>query len=822
MLNIVKYRKTVKKIKIKLFTSIIKKVSLSLSKVVLLVLTILFYSKSNAQITLVPMPTSVVESNAILFIKPDAPIYFTYKKQNGDGGIALFKKYLTAEFGITKFIDNAIIKRMDLNVNINITFDQNQKTDAYQLEVKNRSIKIIGNEKGVFYALETLKQLMVKKEKFITIQNCVIKDEPRFAYRGMHLDVSRHFFSVNYVKKYIDYLAAYKFNTFHWHLTDDQGWRIEIKKYPNLTKVGGCRDRTLIGRYGSGKYDNEKYCGYYTQKQIKEIVQYATSRYIAVIPEIEMPGHSTAALASYPALGCTKGPYKTMDTWGVLDDVYCAGNDSTFTFLQNVLEEVIPLFPAAYIHIGGDECPKERWRKCVACQKRIKDNNLKDEDALQSYFIQRIEKFLNSKGKKIIGWDEILEGGLAANATVMSWRGEAGGIEAAKQGHDVIMTPGSHCYLDHSQTRNEDSLTIGSYLPLDKIYNYEPIPAVLTAEEAKHVLGAQGNVWTEYIANEKKLEYMIFPRMIALSEALWTSKENKNWASFEKRLPILLQRLDSKKINYSKAYYDLVLKVNPWKDYDGLAVEIHRKKIPNTYFLDDNGTNKDSVLKVNLMNTGFLKPNNKPTTIVTHLVYEKDVDDFIKNYKYGNPPMKMGQDEIAKAVNKITSIKQEFYFNKATGKKITISTNPTDPYVGDGAFTLVNGIQNTKGMGKSTEFLGFSGKDVEVTIDFEKDVEISTIKVHCLNKNNSWIYLPSNIEVTPIPYIDEKISTKHAPLESTSKKITDDKNIQTITLPSPTTCRSVRIFIKNYGTIPAGNAGEGKPAWLFIDEIEVD
>ncbi len=811
-----------KKIKTTLSTSIKKKISLSLSKVVLLTFIILCWGKSNAQITLVPMPTSIVESNAILFLKQDAPIYFTFKKQNGDGGIALFKKYLTAEYGITKFINNAIMKRMDLNVNINIAFDQNQKTDAYQLEVKNRSIKIIGNEKGVFYAFETLKQLLVRKEKFITIQNCVIKDEPRFAYRGMHLDVSRHFWSVDYVKKYIDYLAAYKFNTFHWHLTDDQGWRIEIKKYPNLTKVGGCRDRTLIGRYGSGNYDNEKYCGYYTQSQIKEIVQYATSRYITVIPEIEMPGHSTAALASYPNLGCTKGPYKTMDTWGVLDDVYCAGNDSTFTFIQNVLEEVMPLFPAAYIHIGGDECPKARWKKCAACQKRIKDNNLKDEDALQSYFIQRIEKFVNSKGKKIIGWDEILEGGLAANATVMSWRGEAGGIEAAKQGHDVIMTPGSHCYLDHSQTRNEDSLTIGSFLPLDKIYNYNPIPAVLNATEAKHILGAQGNVWTEYIANEKKLEYMIFPRMIALSEALWTSKANKNWTNFEKRLPIILERLDNKKINYSKAYYDMVLKVMPWKDYDGLAIEVKRKLLPDTYFFGNSGGGSDSVYKIGMMNPEKLEPNSISKSFEIHVVNDKDVKDFYENYKYSNPPMKISEDEIVKGVKKLSSLKQEFYFNKATGKKITISTNPNEPYVGDGAFTLVNGIQNTKGMGKSTEFLGFSGKDVEVTIDFGKDVEVSNIKVHCLDKNNSWIYLPSIIEVVPIPFIDTTIIKRRPPLVSTNINVTNKNNVQIINLPEPTICRSVRIYIKNYGKIPAGNAGEGKPAWLFIDEIEVN
>jgi hexosaminidase len=779
------------------------------------ILFVFICSITHAQITIVPMPTSITESKGSFNMMQS--IVFSYKKQAGDGGIALFKKYLTSEFGITRIIDNDYNK--NIATRINIEFDNNQKNDGYSLEIDQNSIKIKGNEKGVFYAFETLKQLFTKNNNRISLPICSIKDEPRFSYRGIHLDVSRHFFNVDYVKKYIDYLAAYKFNTFHWHLTDDQGWRIEIKKYPNLTKIGGCRDRTLIGRYGSGKYDDKKYCGYYTQSQIKEIVQYATSRYITVIPEIEMPGHSTAALASYPFLGCTKGPYKTMDTWGVLDDVYCAGNDSTFTFIQNVLNEVMPLFPAAYIHIGGDECPKARWKKCAACQKRIKDNNLKDEDALQSYFIQRIEKFVNSKGKKIIGWDEILEGGLAANATVMSWRGEAGGIEAAKQGHDVIMTPGSHCYLDHSQTRNEDSLTIGSYLPLDKIYNYEPIPATLTADEAKHVLGAQGNVWTEYIANTKKLEYMIFPRMIALSEALWTSKENKNWENFEKRLPIILERLDKKKTNYSKAYYDLQLKVLPEKDYNGLGIEIRRKMMPNTFLLGDFGASTDSVLKLGLMH---LNEKNYTNSIEAHLVNQKDYKECEEKVRNASYPNKVDQKDVNKSVKKLSSIVQQFYFNKATGKKITLSTNPNEPYVNDGPFTLVNGIQNTKGFGKSTEFLGFNGKDVEVTIDFGKDVEISTIKVHCLDKNNSWIYLPSIIEVIPIPFIDTTVIKRHPPLVSTNINVTNKNNVQIINLPEPTTCRSVRIFIKNYGIIPAGNAGEGKPAWLFLDEIEVE
>jgi hexosaminidase len=678
--------------------------------------------------------------------------------------------------------------------------DYAQTTGKYSLIIDKNRIEIkTGTDEGFFYAIQTFLQLLpTSKEKSnlknysLSIPQLSITDYPRFPYRGMHLDVGRHFFPVSFIKKYIDYLAAYKFNTFHWHLTEDQGWRIEIKKYPNLTKVGSCRDRTLIGNYGSGKYDSIKYCGYYTQAQIKEIVQYATDRYITVIPEIEMPGHSTAALASYPYLGCTKGPYKVMDTWGVLDDVYCAGNDSTFTFLQNVLDEVMQLFPSKYIHIGGDECPKERWKKCAACQKRMADNNLKDEHALQSYFIQRIEKYLNSKGRNIIGWDEILEGGLAPNATVMSWRGEEGGIEAAKQNHDVIMTPGSHCYLDHSQSKNEDSITIGGYLPLEKVYSYEPIPAALTTEQAKHILGAQGNVWTEYIKNTSKVEYMIFPRMMALSEVLWSPKEKRNWAAFEKRLPTIFERLDAVKTNYSKAYYDLKATVLPTENYDGVLWKLESKNP------------KDKIVYLSGLEDSRFN------------IYTEPIRPLLTNYEC------VAWIQSSNFTTIQNQLKQKFFFNKASGKKITLVNEPHKNYPGDGAFTLVNGVQNEKGMARSNEFVGFSGTDLDATIDLGKDMEVSKITIHCFAKNNSWIYLPSQIDVECIPYIDTTVITKHPPIETITLPVKDDNKIQTIKLPEPKICRYVRVHVKNYGTIPAGKPGAGEKVWLFVDEIEVE
>ena len=467
-----------------------------------------------------------------------------------------------------KDVKNAIILRL-------IKPDERKK-DEYDMSIDADKIDIGGaSDEALFYGIQTLLQLFpadkdsVSNKEF-NIPQLVIKDYPRFQYRGMHLDVGRHFFGVNELKKYIDYLAYHKFNTFHWHLTEDQGWRIEIKKYPLLTSVGGFRNGTITGHAPGTGNDSLHYGGFYTQKEVKEIVKYAQDRYITIIPEIEMPGHSSAAIAAYPQLSCfpdedtkikpntpwagSRTGKQVQQTWGVFEDVYCP-SDYTFKFLENVLDEVMQLFPSKYIHIGGDECPKTNWKRSAFCQKLIKEKNLKDENGLQTYFISRIEKYVNSKGRNIIGWDEILEGGLAPNATVMSWRGEEGGIAAAKQHHNVIMTPGTYCYFDHSQTKDEDSLTIGGYLPLEKVYNYEPVPKELNEQEAKYVLGAQGNVWTEYIANNSKLEYMIFPRMSALSEVLWSPKELRNWKDFEVRLPGMIKRYKMWGANYSNAAY---------------------------------------------------------------------------------------------------------------------------------------------------------------------------------------------------------------------------------------------------------------------------
>ena len=441
--------------------------------------------------------------------------------------------------------------------------------EGYKINITNNKIQITGKGAGLFYGVQSVMQLMPEKEgDKITIQTAEINDYPRFKYRGMHLDVTRHFFPVSFVKKYIDILAQYKLNNFHWHLTDDQGWRIEIKKYPKLTAIGSSRNGTVIGAYPGVENDNEVYKGYYTQDEVKEVVAYAATKFINVVPEIEMPGHASAAIAAYPELsafpdrdtfidpktpwaGSRKGK-QVQQTWGVFDDVFVP-TENTFSFLQNVLDEVIALFPSKYIHIGGDESPKKYWEESAFCQKFIKDNNLKDEHGLQSYFIQRMEKYLNKKGRSIIGWDEILEGGLAPNATVMSWRGLEGGIASAQQNHDVIMTPATNgLYFDHKQSNSPDEPTsIGGFAPYTKVYGYDPIPEVLTADQQKYIIGVQANLWTEYIKTPAKVEYMILPRIFALAEIAWSPKNRKDLKNFsEERLPAHLARLDKTGTNY--------------------------------------------------------------------------------------------------------------------------------------------------------------------------------------------------------------------------------------------------------------------------------
>ena len=440
------------------------------------------------------------------------------------------------------------------DITIRLTPGPDSLRESYRLTITPRGVAIsAGGGAGVFYALQTLRQVAQSPGNGAGrgLPALEISDRPRFRWRGLHLDVARHFFPVEFVKRYIDLMARYKYNTFHWHLTDDQGWRIEIRQYPRLTSVGAWRKETILQKnFDPYIGDSIPYGGYYTQAEIRDVVKYAADRYVTIVPEIEMPGHAKAALAAYPELACTPGPFEVGTVWGVEDDIYCP-TDRTFHFLDNVLTEVMALFPGKYIHIGGDEVPKIRWKQSAFAQQLMRREGLKSEDELQSWFVRRMERFLSSHGRRLIGWDEILEGGIAPEATVMSWRGTAGGITAAQAGHDVIMTPGSHVYFDHLQGPPAfEPLGIGGYTPLDKVYAFEPVPAELTATEARHVLGAQANMWTEYVTAPAQVEYMIYPRALALSEVLWSPAPARDWTSFVGRLPVVLHTLDGLRVNY--------------------------------------------------------------------------------------------------------------------------------------------------------------------------------------------------------------------------------------------------------------------------------
>jgi hexosaminidase len=524
-------------------------------KIFALLVFISFAGFAQNNYNLIPLPKEVLPQTGQFVVKKSTTIGFSHVEFAPVAN--LLQEYL---HGLSSL---PISVKASKSAVIQFSQNSNLGEEAYTLQISSKKIAIQAKTgKGAFYALQTLLQLMPAQvyagsplAGSISIPNVQIKDEPRFSYRGLMLDVGRYYFPVASVKRFIDLMAVYKMNTFHWHLTEDQGWRIEIKKYPLLTSISSVRKESMLGHYGDQKYDGKPHGGFYTQEEVKDIVAYAKKKYIEVIPEIEMPGHSQAVLAAYPQFGANADKlYQVKTKWGVSEDVLFP-REETFTFLEDVLTEVMALFPGQYIHIGGDECPKTQWKESRFCQDLIKKLGLKDEHELQSYFIRRIDKFVTSKGKKLLGWDEILEGGISPNAMVMSWRGTKGGIEAAKQNHDVVMSPNSYFYLDYYQADPKtEPLAIGGLLPLSKSYSFEPNLPELTAEEAKHVVGIQANVWTEYISNITYAEYMTYPRALALSEIAWSAKESKNYADFKKRLTGHLPAMDAQKINYSKAF----------------------------------------------------------------------------------------------------------------------------------------------------------------------------------------------------------------------------------------------------------------------------
>ncbi|WP_224997860.1 glycoside hydrolase family 20 protein [Cesiribacter sp. SM1] len=670
--------------------------------------------------------------------------------------------------------------------------------EGYTLAIQPTGVRLTAKTpQGLFLGTQTIRQLLpaTPTAAHIQLPALEIADKARFDWRGMHLDVSRHFFPLAFIKQYIDFLAMHKMNTFHWHLTDDQGWRIEIKKYPKLTEVGAWRDSTLIGHYHKNfphQYDGERYGGYYTQEQIREVVKYAQDRYITVVPEIEMPGHSLAALAAYPELSCTGGPFQAAQKWGIFEDVYCAGNEQTFEFLEDVLTEVFELFPSPYIHLGGDESPKARWKECPSCQARIKAENLEDEHELQSYFIQRMEKFVNANGRKIIGWDEILEGGLAPNATVMSWRGTKGGIAAAKAGHYVVMTPATHVYFDHYQGDYEmEPTTIGGFTPLQKVYNYEPIPAELTADEQKYILGAQANVWTEYMKTPEQVTYMSLPRMSALAEVLWTAADQKDWESFKQRMEQQYMRFNAMGINYSKSAYDVRPELTP--DFATRTVSV---KLEN----DAAGTHIYYTL------------DGTDPTPATALAY---TEPFILN----KPALlKVGSFANNNLVSRVSTT--PVTISKAFGRPLALTTAAHSSYQSSGPSSLVNGETGTTN-NYDGRWLGFYAQDMEAVIDLENIETISKLSSSYLQSIGFRIILPA--EVSYAVSLDGKSYTTLKTVSSAPDPARGGvfKESFTAEVP-PTKARYVKVTARNIMSLPDWHRAAGQKAWLFADEIVVE
>lgn len=787
-----------------LFSSLYKTyLVLNMKIIFILLFMIMLYDPSSTlaqnELPLIPYPDSLTRGEGSFLITDKTVI--SVNDSSAYSSAEIFKEYIFNNFGF-KLKIKYLSEPRDNYINLFDAIYKKVEPESYYLVVAENSIKITGDKAGIFYALQTLTQLLpLERTDSINIPCMEIRDYPRFKWRGMHLDVSRHFFPKEFIKRYIDFLALYKMNMFHWHLTDDQGWRIEIKKYPKLTEIGSWRNGTLIGHYSQfpHRYDSTRYGGYYTQDDIKEIVEYAEKRYITIVPEIEMPGHSLAALASYPEFSCTGGPFEVANEWGVFEDVYCP-RDETFKFLEDVLTEVMELFPGKYIHVGGDEVPKDSWKQCKDCQELMKKEGLKDENELQSYFIRRIEKFINSKGKTLIGWDEILEGGLAPNAVVMSWRGTEGGIEAARQNHDVVMTPGGYCYFDHYQGNPKfEPIAIGGYTPVEKVYSFEPTPDSLTPEEQKHILGAQGNVWTEYIPTPEQVQYMVFPRICALSEVLWTRKENRNYDDFQKRLIEHFLLLDKMGINYSKAIYEIKTSVGQLDSHDGLLLTLSSNiNIGKIYYTTDGSEPTYSSKR-------YQSPISiKHNTLIKAEYIEMELKEI---------SIDEGKVIITPKGN---IIEQQFNVNKATGKKISLMNEPDRRYNYGGEFTLVDGI---KGMipwyGK--EWLGFKGTDCDAIVDLGKTDTFSKVTIDVLNDEGSWIYLPKKVEL----YISDDGINFTKVKDVQESEIAEMKR-EIVLDAGEVSARYVRIVAENFGIVPSGKPGEGHSAWLFVDEITIE
>ena len=686
---------------------------------------------------------------------------------------------------------------------IRFVTDESLPAEGYELNVDGEGIEVRASQfPGFLYALQSLEQLLPAAvygtepapDAAWEVPCVKIADAPRFAYRGMHLDVARHFFSVDEVKRYIDVMAIHKLNTLHWHLTDDQGWRIEIKRYPELTAVGSIR-KAIVVRKEWGTYDGTPYGGFYTQDEIRDVVKYAADRGVTVIPEIDLPGHMLAALTAYPELGCTGGPYEVWGRWGVADDVLCPGREKTFEFLEGVLTEVMELFPSEYIHIGGDECPKVRWEKCPRCQAKIRQLGLKDdgehtaEHYLQSYVTDRIGKFLAQHGRRIIGWDEILEGRAPSDAVVMSWRGSEGGIAAAKLGHDVIMTPNSHFYFDYYQSLDTDAepFGIGGYIPMEQVYSYDPAFPELTPEQQKHILGVQANLWTEYVLSDEHLEYMLLPRLAALSEVQWCLSETKDWNRF-----IGSFRMD-------KIYSQL-----------GYEFAKHIFGVTASYAVDPE---KGGVVMTLTTQGG------------APIRYTLDGSDPTASSPLYKAPVTIGESCTFKAAALREGMQtpvytRKFDFNKATGRRIALNAAPTLKYTYGGASLLVDGYRGGP-VYSNGAWIGFLNEPLDVTIDMQGAKPYSAVTVESLVEKGEWVFPPSSVGV----YLsdDGREFTEAALMSVPQETAGSPDGVKPFKVLFPeTSARYLRVVARTVDPIPAWHGAAGQKAHMFVDEIIVE
>ncbi|HJH70860.1 MAG TPA: family 20 glycosylhydrolase [Bacteroidaceae bacterium] len=775
-----------------------KRISFNLMGVLCILFSTCFYACSekrtlNSDYEIIPKPLDVnCKGDASFLLKDGVAVIYPENNQKMQDNAEFLVDYVEKQTGVKLTshagmpVDGAICLTLDLS-------DDN--AEAYKLIVNDKRVCISGaSEAGVFYGIQTLrKSLPVAQDINVNLSAVEIYDKPRFAYRGAMLDVARHFYTVDEVKTFIDMLALHNINRFHWHLTDDQGWRIEIKKYPKLMSVASERKETVVGRWYSGIYDGKPYGGYYTQDELRDVIDYAAKRHITIIPEVDLPGHMQAALTAYPELGCTGGPYEVRTIWGVSQDVLCVGNDFTLQFVKDVLSEVADIFPSEYIHIGGDECPKVRWEKCPKCQERIKSLGLKSdakhtkEQRLQSYMIQEAAKYLKEKGKRIIGWTEILEGGLVPDATLMSWIGESGGIEAAHQHHDVIMTPNTYLYFDYYQSKKveDEPLAIGGYLPIEKTYNYEPMPKELTKEEQQYIKGVQANLWTEYIPVFSQVQYMVLPRLGAAAEVQWTDPSKKDYKDFLRRVPHLVAVYDCYGWNYATHVYDVNVDMKADTVNHVLNVQLSTMADDPIYYTLDGQDPTEKSLKY-----------TKPFTIDQSVVLKT---------------MAVHPDRTSKI--SVDTIR----FNKATLKPVVLLQPNEFRFSPDGPVVLVDG-RNGNHSFDTGAWLAVAGNDLEAVINMQAETILSSASVHVYVRKDAWLFDARGFSVSVSS--DNKNYKEVASQEYKQMQESDSDGIIEHELSfDPCKATYVKIKVISEKSMPDWHWDAGKAPFLLVDEI---